>query len=83
MTQAAPIPYYQIVVARSARSDLASSLAGLAISVREQPAQPVVTKLTGPLADQSALQGVLDTLFMLNMPLLLVERFPTGMMASR
>ena len=25
--------------------------------------------------DQAALQGVLDTLFMLNMPLLLVERY--------
>ena len=49
-------------------------LAGLAISVREQPEQPPVTVLTGPLEDQAALQGVLDTLFMLNMPLLLVER---------
>jgi len=29
---------------------------------------------SGPLADQAALQGVLDTLFMLNMPLLSVER---------
>ena len=49
-------------------------LAGLAISVREQPSQPTVTVLTGPLADQAALQGVLDTLFMLKMPLLMVER---------
>ena len=76
MMQAAPIPYYQIVVAGVIDATWSSSLAGLAISVREQPAQPIVTKLTGPLADQSALQGVLDTLFMLNLPLLLVERFP-------
>ena len=51
-------------------------LAGLAISVGEPPAEPLVTVLTGPLEDQAALQGVLDTLFMLNLPLLPVQRFP-------
>ena len=76
MTQTAPIPYYQILVAGVIESTWSSCLAGLDISVHEQPVQPIVTKLTGPLEDQSALQGVLDTLFMLNMPLLLVERFP-------
>ena len=76
MTQAAPIPYYQILIAGTIDPTWAPSLAGLDISVCDQPAQPMVTKLTGPLVDQSALQGVLDTLFMLNMPLLLVERFP-------
>jgi len=30
--------------------------------------------VAGPLQDQAALQGVLDTLFMLNMPVLLIER---------
>ena len=76
MTQTAPIPYYQILVAGVIDSTWTACLGGLDISVREQPAQPVVTMLTGPLEDLSALQGVLDTLFMLNMPLLLVERFP-------
>jgi hypothetical protein len=31
--------------------------------------------LTGPLADQGALRGVLDLLFMLNLPLIRVERY--------
>ena len=75
MTQTAPIPYYQILVAGVIDSTWTACLGGLDISVREQPAQPIVTMLTGPLEDLSALQGVLDTLFMLNMPLLLVERF--------
>ena len=75
MTQTTPIPYYQILVAGVIDSTWTACLGGLDISVREQPAQPVVTMLTGPLEDLSALQGVLDTLFMLNMPLLLVERF--------
>jgi len=44
------------------------------MSVRERPSQPIVTELSGQLQDQSALQGVLDTLFMLNMRVLLVER---------
>jgi hypothetical protein len=68
------MPCYQIHVQGVLDSQWSECLAGLDISVREQPAQPPVTVLTGPLADQAALQGVLDTLFMLNMPLLMVER---------
>lgn len=30
--------------------------------------------LSGPLADQGALHGVLDLLFMLNLPLIRIER---------
>jgi hypothetical protein len=68
------MPCYQIHVEGVLDPQWSDSLAGLAISVREQSAQSPVTVLTGPLADQAALQGVLDTLFMLNMPLLMVER---------
>ena len=68
------MPCYQICVEGVLDPQWSDSLAGLAISVREQPPRPAITELTGPLEDQAALQGVLDTLFMLNMPLLLVER---------
>ena len=79
MTQAARWPCYQIYVEGVLDPQWSDCLAGLAISVREQPARPPVTVLTGPLQDQSALQGVLDTLFMLKMPLLMVERcLPEG-----
>jgi hypothetical protein len=38
--------------------------------------QLVVTQLEGRLVDQSALQGALDTLFMLGLRLMFVERLP-------
>ena len=69
------MPQYQILVEGALDPRWSGSLVGLAISVRKQPEQPVVTVLRCPLPDQAALQGVLDTLFMLNMPLLLVERY--------
>jgi len=68
------MPCYQIHVEGVLDPQWSDCLAGLDISVREEPAQPPVTVLTGPLADQAALQGVLDALFMLKMPLLMVER---------
>ncbi len=49
-------------------------LGGLEITEERQPGQPVITRLEGRLTDDSALQGVLDTLFMLGMRLILVER---------
>jgi hypothetical protein len=79
MTQAARLPCYQIHVEGVLDPQWSDCLAGLAISVREQPPLPPITVLTGPLQDQSALQGVLDTLFMLKIPLLMVERcLPEG-----
>jgi hypothetical protein len=53
-------------------------LGGLEITEQRHPGQPVLTQLTGRLVDESALQGVLDTLFMLGMHLMLVERLPPG-----
>ena len=70
------MPQYQIRVEGVLDPAWSDSLSGLAISVGEQSAEPLVTVLTGPLEDQSALQGVLDTLFMLKMPLMSVERYP-------
>jgi hypothetical protein len=48
-------------------------LGGLEMTEQRQPAQPIVTGLEGRLVDQSALQGVLDTLCMLGMRLITVE----------
>jgi hypothetical protein len=69
------MPAYQILVEGVLDPSWSERLSGLNIAVRRQPAIPVVTELTGPLEDQAALQGVLDTLFMLNLRLLLVERY--------
>jgi len=74
MTRATGLPNYRILVEGSIDPNWTDSLAGLAIMVREGPLQPPVTELRGPLEDQAALQGVLDTLFMLNTRVLLVER---------
>ena len=52
-------------------------LGGLEITEQRQPGQPVVTRLEGRLVDQSALQGVFDTLIMLGMRLVTVERLPS------
>ena len=76
MNRATHRSHYQILVEGALDPNWSDCLAGLVISVRERPEQPLVTVLTGPLEDQAALQGVLDTLFMLNLPLLLVQRFP-------
>jgi len=54
------------------------SLGGLELTEERKPGQPVVTRLEGFLRDQSALQGILDTLFMLGMRLILVESFEKG-----
>jgi hypothetical protein len=74
MTRPIHIPRYRILVEGALDQSWSECLAGLALSVRERPAGPAVTELACPLEDQAALQGVLDTLFMLNRPLLLVER---------
>ena len=40
---------------------------------RTEKTQPPITVLTGMIADQAALQGVLSTLYSLGLPLLLVR----------
>ncbi len=67
---------YQIVVEGSLDPIWCECLGGLALSEVREPGQPTITRLTGRLTDQAALQGVLDTLFMLHMRLLSVERLP-------
>ena len=46
---------------------------GMTVEVEDDEAQHPVTKLTGSVADQAALFGLLDSLYGLGFPLLSVE----------
>ena len=48
-------------------------LGGMTIAIQEEPGQPTITELTGPLPDQAALLGVLNQLYLHLVPLLSVE----------
>jgi hypothetical protein len=74
MTQSTYMHRYRILVEGTFDPSWSDCLGGLVISVRKRPSQPPVTELSGQLQDQAALHGVLDTLFMLNMRVVLVER---------
>jgi hypothetical protein len=78
MSQASQTADYQIVVEGVLDPVWFDCLGGLEITEQRQPGQPVVTRLEGRLVDQSALQGVLDTLFMLGLRLILVECLPSA-----
>ena len=53
-------------------------LEGMAIAESPAEAEPPVTTLLGELADQAALEGVLNTLFALHLPVVSVERLSPG-----
>jgi len=76
MKQASQADNYRILVEGVLDPAWFDCLGSLEITEQRQPEQPVVTRLEGWLEDQSALQGVLATLFMLGMRLILVERLP-------
>jgi hypothetical protein len=76
MIQVTQSANYQILIEGALDPNWSASLGGLTISVCRSPGEPVVTLLTGQLVDQSALQGVLDALFMLHLRLLRVECTP-------
>jgi hypothetical protein len=65
---------YRMVVEGVLDSVWLECLGGLEITEERQPGRPVITRLEGRLTDEAALQGVLDTLFMLGMRLILVQR---------
>ena len=69
---------YRIVVEGVLDPMWLECLGGLEITEPRQPGQPVVTRLEGRLVDQSALQGVLDTLFMLGLRLIAAERLQSA-----
>jgi hypothetical protein len=78
MKQASQAANYRILAEGVLDPMWLACLGSLAVAEERQPGRPVVTCLTGRLVDESALQGVLDTLFMLGMRLILVERLPPG-----
>jgi hypothetical protein len=73
---ASPSANYRIVVEGVLDPMWRECLGGLELTEQRQPGQPIVTQLEGRLADQSALQGVIDTLIMLGLRLMAVERLP-------
>lgn len=74
MTEASQAAEYRIVVEGVLDPVWLDCLGGLEITELRQPGHPVATELHGRLVDQSALQGVIDTLFMLGLRLMFVER---------
>jgi hypothetical protein len=69
---------YRIVVEGIIDPAWFASLGGLQITEQRRPGRPAFTQLKGMLADQSALHGVLDTLFMLGLHLVFMERLPAN-----
>ena len=69
---------YRILVEGRLDPAWSPSLAGLNISEGDAASLRPTSTLTGPLPDQGALHGVLDLLFMLNLPLIRVERCQDG-----
>jgi hypothetical protein len=67
---------YRIVVEGVLDPMWLQCLGGFEATEQRQPGQPVATRLEGYPVDQAALQGVLDTLFMLGLRLMTVERLP-------
>jgi hypothetical protein len=78
MKQALQTADYRIAVEGVLDPVWFACLGGLEITEQRQPGEPVVTRLEGRLVDQSALQGVLDTLFMLGLRLISVECLPSA-----
>ena len=75
--QAARAADYRIVVEGVVDPVWLECLGGLEITEERQPGRPVITRLEGRPTDEAAMQGVLDTLFMLGMRLVTVERLPS------
>ena len=78
MRQALQPLTYQIVVEGVIDPMWLDCLGGLAHTEQRGCGQSIFTRLEGPLTDQSALHGVLATLFMLGLQLVRVEHLPTS-----
>jgi hypothetical protein len=64
---------YQISVQGRIDPNWAGLLAGMTLRLTTQEACPPVTTLEGELSDQAALLGVLNSLYELHLPVLLVQ----------
>jgi hypothetical protein len=65
---------YQIRVQGRLEARWAARLGDMTVDVHEGGGQPVVTDLTGWIADQAALMGVLEQLYALRVTVVSVER---------
>ena len=65
---------YRIGVEGRVPARWSDRLEGMIITERSPEAESPVTTLLGELADQAALEGVLNTLFALHLPVVSVER---------
>ena len=72
---------YRIEVEGSIDPNWSARLGGMTIA-RAEPGLPATTVLTGRLADQSALSGVLDTLLALHLQLVSAEHIPEDSLSS-
>lgn len=66
--------FYQIIVQGRIDPTWQDRLEGLAILSIDREPSPPITTLQGKLTDQSALAGVLNTLYELHLPVLSVNR---------
>jgi len=64
---------YRISVEGRLGTEWSSRLQGMQLVSHEAPGRAPVTELTGRIADQAALMGVLEQLYSLGVPLLAVE----------
>ena len=64
---------YRIVVKGALEQHWSDRLAGLAITTTQQPGESPHTALVGLLRDQAQLNGVLETLYDLHLPIIRVE----------
>ena len=76
---------YQIVVQGTLSEEWSNRLGGLAITTSSQENGDPQTILQGTLLDQSALRGLLETLYALHLPILEVRKIgdPPGKEAAK
>jgi hypothetical protein len=65
---------YRIVIQGLLGEEWSDRLAGLAITTLERDDGEPRTTLTGPIRDQAELNGVLETLYGLHLPIIKVEQ---------
>ena len=65
---------YRIVVKGDVGQEWSERLGGLSITTTQSEGKPPHTALVGPLRDQAELNGILETLYSLHLPILRVEQ---------
>ena len=68
---------YQIQVEGRLRAGWSDWFDGLTITVGKETSGPTITTLTGPVADQAALHGILNRVRDLGLTLVSVQRLPS------